>query len=402
MQPLKITINGNFWDVQIYKDRLYLWDMNGDLSVYNWDESLGGLYNNDKFIELPIICGFSRGDYLYNSNFNLIYEDSAIKDLILKKFKKASKVNIDLDLKSMELRNKQANPFLELQADSEIYYNNMYAATRKGLFSATAHRSDKKYPVNARGKLKWDCPNVQSIKAHSKRLSLSAGSDGLFELFIDKESFYPPYFKKIDDKIVQLSEQHSLVSTYAFSSIYNTSDIKGSFLIANYWENDENSNNLKLKFDKIYYEEDIFTDNNSVFSWAENEKIYCIGKNEPLKVIKFTQGNINKNNNIIFESLKFEDSLNVLNDEEIISADVAQFGTIIEHNKGLTILQSDGEKYRINGDITRWRVYPRSKRYMNHLHVILNDRIEIYSFNHDYFVEQNTKIYGIKPVNEAN
>ena len=39
MQPLKITIYGDFWDVQIYKDRLYLWDMNGDLYIYNWEVS---------------------------------------------------------------------------------------------------------------------------------------------------------------------------------------------------------------------------------------------------------------------------------------------------------------------------------------------------------------------------
>jgi len=37
MQPLMIKIPGNFWDVQIYSGKLYLWEMNGDLVVYNWE-----------------------------------------------------------------------------------------------------------------------------------------------------------------------------------------------------------------------------------------------------------------------------------------------------------------------------------------------------------------------------
>ena len=50
----------------------------------------------------------------------------------------------------------------------------------------------------------------------------------------------------------------------------------------------------------------------------------------------------------------------------------------------------------IPGPITRWRVYPRSMNYENHLHVILDDRIEIYSFNHDYFLSQQEKEIGIQ------
>lgn len=402
MQPLKITIYGDFWDVQIYKDRLYLWDMNGDLYIYNWGKSIKSMYNKNKFMELPIICGFSRGDYLYNSNFDLIYEDSEIKNLIIQKFDKVSSRENVLDLKTMALRAKQKNPFSELQTESEIHYDNIYAVMQKGLWSAKAHRSSSKYPVSSRPKKIWDCPNMQSIKANSRRLLLSGGSEGLFEFFIDRENFYPSKFRKIDDKIIQLSDSHSLISAYAFSSIYSTSNIDDSFLMANYWDREDN--NWKLKFDDFYKESDIFSDINKKekgFSWAENEKIYYIKKGLPMKVSRFTQGNINKSYRQVFRTLDNQYS-NDINEANIVSAGVAQFGTIIEDLNGLTILQSDGNEYRINGDVIRWRVYPRSRRYMNHLHVILNDRIEIYSFNQDYFIDQKTKIFGIKPVKSEN
>ena len=56
---------------------------------------------------------------------------------------------------------------------------------------------------------------------------------------------------------------------------------------------------------------------------------------------------------------------------------------------------SDDQPYIMQFPVVRWRVFPRSKHYVNHLHVILDDRIEIYSFNNDYFVDQRSKKAGI-------
>ena len=37
----------------------------------------------------------------------------------------------------------------------------------------------------------------------------------------------------------------------------------------------------------------------------------------------------------------------------------------------------------------------RSKQYENQLHVVYEDRLEIFSFNHDYFINQKSKLSGI-------
>jgi hypothetical protein len=55
---------------------------------------------------------------------------------------------------------------------------------------------------------------------------------------------------------------------------------------------------------------------------------------------------------------------------------------------------SDGTYYNIPGEASRVRIFPRSLNYENHLHVILDDRLEIYSFNNDYFVDQKSKDFG--------
>ena len=40
--------------------------------------------------------------------------------------------------------------------------------------------------------------------------------------------------------------------------------------------------------------------------------------------------------------------------------------------------------------------YPRSKNYLNHLHLLFNDRLEVYSFNHDALINQQTKRVGLE------
>lgn len=388
MQPLKITIPGNFWDIQIYRDRLYLWDMDGGLSTYNWDEALESLLMAHEDQKLPIKCAFSRGDYLYNENFDLIFHDSEFKQLLQNKFQNAPS---EIEL-SMILRATQDNPFKELPIDSEIYNSQLYALTSSGLFSATAHRNSAKYPVSSKAIKQWDA-YLQSIRANANTLALSGGSEGLFEYAIKERNIYSADFYKPEDDITQLSVKHSLYSTWAFSSIYSSSDVGNSFLVANYWETQHGQS--QLHHSSFFDDNDIFSEvQQGALSWAENEKIYLLDSFR-IKVIKFIQSNVSPDSvNSPFEEIAMQEL--ELEDNDVVMADTAQFGTIIEDLYGLTVYRSDGLQYRINGPITRWRIYPRSKRYENHLHVILDDRIEIYSFNHDYFVDQKSKIFGIE------
>ena len=82
---------------------------------------------------------------------------------------------------------------------------------------------------------------------------------------------------------------------------------------------------------------------------------------------------------------------------EIVSAGVAVFGTVMEFDNAIVLHLSNGKIKTIKGEPVRWRVFPRSRHYENHLHIIYDDRLEIWSFNHDYFVDQSAKRLGIAP-----
>ena len=71
------------------------------------------------------------------------------------------------------------------------------------------------------------------------------------------------------------------------------------------------------------------------------------------------------------------------------------FGTVVELDSGLIVICSDETIVDVCGEPVSWRVFPRSRHYENHLHVIHDDHLEVLSFNHDYLVDQQTKVSGI-------
>lgn len=238
-----------------------------------------------------------------------------------------------------------------------------------------------------------------SIKANKyPQLALSGGDEGLFELNMALSP--PSNLKRIESKspIFQVSDNHSSFSNYSYLNIYNTSLVENSFLATFKWNltKDKGNRDLPLRdFDGSITDHKIFNvkGKEHFISWGIEDKIY-----------KATDGGfeIIKYNNYANEE-KGEEKFNRLKSVnfnawkgKVINGGTAYFGNIVECENALIVIQSDGKTFTIPGPVTKWRIYPRSMNYENHLHVILDDRIEIYSFNHDYFLNQENKEIGIE------
>ena len=81
---------------------------------------------------------------------------------------------------------------------------------------------------------------------------------------------------------------------------------------------------------------------------------------------------------------------------------MAPFGSVIELDRSIVIVRSDDEILTLPGVSVNWRVFNRSKQYENQLHVIYERRLEIFSFNHDYFVDQKEKFSGVRAYGSLN
>ena len=402
MQSVKISIQGDFIDCQIYRGRLYLWTFDGRLKVYNWYNIVDSLPHSQRD-GLPLKFCFLDGNYLYKSDLVELFHDKDFKKILIDKFSLLSKQKYELTEKQVDkfLYGEQNTPSNLLPTDTEIYSNNLYYITEQGLFSATAHRQNKKYPVSSRPTKLWDC-NLLSIKANKyPQLALSGGGDGLFELDLSSENRNRWNFKEP----IQVSKKHSSFANYTYWSIYNSSLIEGSSMALFELNKVEDNNienvfdNGKSKFQREFKEEiterKIFKSKreNSYLSWGVDDKIYRATDNG-FEIVKFR----NKPNEDKGEQLFTQvQNLNLqVWKGKVIGGNTSYYGTTVECENALIVLLSNGQSETINGPITRWRVYPRSINYQNHLHVIKDDRIEIYSFNQDYFLDQSDKLIGLE------
>jgi len=401
MQPIKLTIQGDYYDCQIYRGRLYLWTFDGDLKVYDWNELVESLIKNDSD-KIAITFSFKDGHYLYKTSLIEIFEDKDFRALLIKKFKNIEEGNYHFTEKQLEkfLFGEQETPTGILPTDTEIYSNKLYFITEKGLFSGSAHRAGSaKYPVSSRPSKCWDC-NLLSIRANKyPQLALSGGDEGLFELNL-LDNNLPENLDRVENNsaIYQISKNHSSFSNYSYLNIYNTSLVEDSFLAMFKWnkfKGRNDSDRFRRDFDKTISDNEIFKTNssNKYLSWGIEDKIYK-AENGGFEIIKFINSADPEKGENKFQKLQ---NINLHPWKgKVINGGSAHFGNIIECENALVVAQSDETTFTIPGPITRWRVYPRSLNYENHLHVILDDRIEIYSFHHDYFLSQIEKKIGIQ------
>lgn len=411
MQPVKIKILGNYFDCQIYSGRLYLWTFDGDLKIINWNALVNSLIKNERDRIVMNFC-FLDGNYLYKSSIIKLFEDKDFNKLLLKKFKFVEDRHLIVSEKLLTsfIMGSQKVLSNTLPTDTEIYSNVLYYINENGLYSATTNRKkSEKYLVSTRPQKLWDC-NLLSIKANKyPQIALSGGDEGLFEFNISKSK--PINLKTVEKNIFNISSQHSSYSNYSYLNIFNTSLNEKSYLAMFKWDKKNDKDNIDpmhffysnksmhrnfdktLSVDKIFNKETNSEEiNNQSVSWGIDDKIHLITKSN-FQIMKCNYFADVEKGEKIFSNI-YSNDINISG--EIVNTGTCFFGNIIETTEGLYLLLSNGTKYFIKDEVTRWRIYPRSKNYENHLHVILNDSVDIYSFNQDYFLNQDNKIFGIE------
>lgn len=383
----------------LYRGRLYLWTFDGSIQTYDWNELVFSLLKND-IDEIALRFCFIDGNYLYKTSLITLFQDDEFKDLLLRKFERLADYNYDLffdDIASF-LMCEQDTLIGLIPTDTEIYSNQLYFINDKGLFKSAVHRGKKQaYLVGSRPKKLWDC-NLLSIKANKyPQLALSGGDEGLFELNVS--NMETANLKKVESNtsISQIGDTHSSFSNYTALSIYNSSNVESSYMALFNWKTITDEN-LNMRFEREYQgkidEDDIFDKTAKKYlSWGIEDKIYKATE-EGFEISKFNNHAKVRDGESLFTQIR-KMNLHAWKGD-VISGGTAYFGTIVECENALVVMLTDGTNYTIPGSITRWRVYPRSLNYENHLHVIHDDRIEIYSFNQDYFLTQSGKELGIE------
>lgn len=394
MQPLKITLYGDYYDCQLYRGRLYLWTFNGELRIYDWNQII------DKVVErngdwLTFMYGYKDGRYLYGNKTKRLFEDDEFQGIVLKRYSSSCHRKHFLEEKDIKdcLIGVQSSPSSALPVDTEIYNNTLYYSTEKGLFKATAHRPrSEKYKVSTKAQKLWDARILSIIANDYPQMALSAGSDGLYE-YRPGSNYNYVLLKEIEPQLYQVSEKYSLFSNYIFESIFSSSHNGTSYISMFKLDRDRNSYFHRV-FEKEV-EENAFPEEKSkgdpILSWGIRDKIYQATGNK-VRVLKYSKWKENSH----ADRLNNFGTLNLKSNSHLIKGSAATFGNILEYEDKLLVMMSNNEKFVLPEEVTRWRIYPRSINYLNQLHVILEDRVEFISFNHDSNVDQLSKLSGIE------
>ena len=395
MNPAKIVIEGDFWDCQIYRGRLYLWETNGGLRVINWYELVQS-FITEPAEELALTCAFLEGRFLYASNLRVLFEDYDFKDLLTQKFNQLLQRELIITYKELEefTMSVQDNPFGELQTDSEIVNNTIYALTYDGLITAGAHKPAQNKNMVTKKTNKLNDFVGYTVKAGKYgRLALSGGEEGLYEYDASKADYEGWPVARQTERFKQITNKHSSFADFNYLSLYNSSLLGKSFLSL-YKLGDNTDFKMAYRHKQLedeVSESKIFGSNGvGSLSWGTGEKLYK-ANNNTLEVVRFNnyakveRDYFSEKESFVFQAWK----------GRILKGGTAYFGTIIECENAVVALTGEGEFYNIPGAATRWRVYPRSFNYENHLHVIHENKLEVYSFNHDYFRDQMDKDFGI-------
>ncbi|MBR6178065.1 MAG: hypothetical protein IKQ70_09325 [Bacteroidales bacterium] len=396
MKPIKIVIEGDFIDCQIYRGRLYLWTINGNLCVYDWDLLVNYFAEFKSRDYTALQYAFINGRSLYIDPLKSLFEDKDFRTLLFNKFKSIESSCLYLNQYESKkfLIGEMDVPTHKLPIDTEIYSNKLYFATEDGLFKTTAHRKNDKYPVSSKPQKLWDA-RVLSIKANKfPQIAISAGSDGLYELNNSDEEnlkmLYNDEFSEEEKNIFKISQKHSSFANYSYLSIYSTSLYGESYLAYFDWnEKLKNEEKYRRQWKQEYSESDFFKNNyKPTLSWGIDGRIFKLTDNG-FETVKFNKSMSDVEKSFLYPLLN-------VNNNDVIGGTSTYFGNIVEYADSLLVVQTDDDCFRINGPITRWRTYPRSRNYENQLHVILDNCIEIYSFNHDFFLSQEDKKVGIE------
>jgi hypothetical protein len=399
MQPLRLTIPGEYWDSQIYSGRLYLFERTGDIRTLDWDRLMQG-WHIDSTLRLAFECAFWRSDYLYGDRWSLLFSDEEIKTLIVKKFSDLAEKQLELsriDLEKYSIRT-QKNPFPFPHSDATIYRKNIFVVSPSGVYRATCSKGNVN-PISSRPDKKWDAP-VLAVDASYLTLALAAGNEGLFGLRLSEDNYESS--AEANGRLKRIGKRNCTDCNWTFYSIYGSSHVGPGFLAAYRRVQHKRDPFVSERvFEGLISGGSIFR-NGGGYSWGNQDKL-CQVLGSTVRIINYQPWKEEKTERLTdLGTIDLAESGDIRTIElspwkgEVVSGAAALFGTIIECENAVVVVPSEGPAMTFPGEVVNWRVFSRSIQYENQLHLIYDDRLEIFSFNHDYFVDQNQKRSGIR------
>ncbi|HUA66501.1 MAG TPA: hypothetical protein VME24_11675 [Alphaproteobacteria bacterium] len=410
--PLRLILEGQFWDSHLYMGTLYLFTRDGVVHLIDWDR-LVSQFPVPADLALPMQCAFSRSDDLYDPQRDLIHQDPQVREVLQGKFVRLAKHHQTPRVADWRyhLVRSLDSPFPFPHLDAIVYNKGLFSVSENGVYVISTLKLQAKQSKSAnspQGMRLWDCP-VISLDASYGALALAAGAEGLFQLELQGwDSAEPRETKPVD-------KRDCTDCSWAYYSIMGSSHLQGGIFAEFVKENGgegpaknghaspqdfeptnlgrswRDAPKLQRRFEKAICPAEIFKEDGEGYCWGGKDKI-CQAREGTMTVAQYSPWENEEAERLrVLRQITFDPGK-----RNPVCGAVAPFGSIIELDKCMVIVRSDDELLTIPGVPVNWRVFNRSRQYENQLHVIYENRLEVFSFNHDYFIDQKEKFSGVR------
>lgn len=330
----KITINGTFYDSQLYSGKLYLWLETNQLAIYNWNNWMLALNE----IERPVY------------------------------FEPRPSEAMQFDLKDLTPYLERILAFEEAPIDTAIFNHQLYFSDSTGFYSYSLAQ------LKATKKKLWDLPVLQINIAKNGRMALACGANGLYE-YDNTKRFTDHTADEVAPSIYQLTNQYASRSEWSRNDLiqFGAHLEKADYICFFHLHEKQIILEKVQAANELTYKEHV----------SIEELPLSLEMTKPLidEGLLFSFNPLNrqlkKEKQYRSKSLTVKAALSELNQQPPFSLNTIY---IKEKQHKLTAQLNDQPILQIKMDFTKWRVYDRTLYYRNQLHVLTNNACILYLF----------------------
>ncbi|MDQ0254121.1 hypothetical protein J2S74_001494 [Evansella vedderi] len=344
MTAMSLRIEGEYWDFLIKYNKLFLWNFEGEIEIYNWEEILREISHK-------------YGDFIYS-----LYNGSMINQIIKEKDITGHYNDIYLSRFDLDryLDKKELTPTGDVITSINSYNENILINTDDGLFISFLNDMGKFEKIT-------DMPFYNISVGTYGKVALAGGEEGVFELLLPINNLNKNY-KGYKEGFRNIIKKHSNRTSWVKNNIYSSSYIEEFIL------NPMNTNEIIYGEDQIYKysaKEEI-----TKVTWVNNNKIYRKLNSSTLEEVTILDSE-NEELNFKSRTLNFQGWKG-----EIIAGAGAAYGTIVECENALVVIFKDKSVMNIPGEVVRWKSYKSKERYSNILGIIYDEELVLTAFNY--------------------
>ncbi|MCG3786025.1 hypothetical protein [Delftia acidovorans] len=358
MNNINVKIVGDYVNSFIYSGLLFLVKNGGEIILLDWKRVTRKKINNIEYIEFINNCSKRIKEDFEDVTFHL--EEKEILDCVL-------------DRSSLNF----------WPSDFIIYSNILYFSGQNGVEAIGLDFDNKKFNNDNR-KFIYSSRAYKLASSKHRGIAIAAGVNGVVLKSINKY---------LDDMTApKFLEKNSVDIEWGASTLVVNSEFVSSIDFFEKMPITEFRNMSKEEKDKFNALRISRSSEKEIpgYSWSVGDRLFNMNENNIKRsVISKEEGDEEfnvKEVHINSENYSFDN---------FDSARSGSFGCVVDLYDRIVLMNDNGIR-ELGRDLTKWKVFPRAKNYVNHLHMIEDDCLNIKIFARRDMISRK---FGISPSN---